>query len=139
MTKAAFEALNAKLAGAIRARVSSSNTAAQNVLLKAFSDPGHQRGRDEFRSTLARRYGTVRRIVAGYRGTALEPLPFNSGYFVAFATPNADRIRAELLETHGIGVVSIDDRWLRVAYSRVEESGLEELFARLFSVAEKFA
>jgi hypothetical protein len=52
---------------------------------------------------------------------------------------SAEALRKSLLDEKGIGVVSIQDRFLRVAFSGVEESGIEELFAEIASSAESLA
>ncbi len=56
--------------------------------------------------------------------------PFNSGYFmcVRLKTVNAESLRVHLLDKYGVGLISIDDENLRVAFSCVEESDIKELF-----------
>jgi predicted O-methyltransferase YrrM len=49
---------------------------------------------------------------------------------------SAEALRRKLLDEKGIGTVSIQDRYLRVAFSGVEEAGIEELFAEILSAAE---
>ena len=56
--------------------------------------------------------------------------PFNSGYFmcIRLKTVNAESLRVHLLDKYGVGLISIDDENLRVAFSCVEESDIKELF-----------
>jgi aspartate/methionine/tyrosine aminotransferase len=85
---------------------------------------------------LRERYRRSREILARLRGP-LEPLPFNSGYFLCFelSEGGAEALRLRLLHEHGIGTVSIQDRYLRVAYSTVDTERLEELYTTIYRVA----
>jgi len=59
----------------------------------------------------------------------LIPMPFNSGYFMSFRCDgfSAEALRKKLLNEKGIGTVSLMDRYLRVAFSSVEESDISDL------------
>ena len=61
---------------------------------------------------------------------AWEAYPFNSGYFmcVKLKEVNAEELRRHLLDRYGVGLISIGERNLRVAFSCVEEQDLPELF-----------
>jgi DNA-binding transcriptional MocR family regulator len=56
--------------------------------------------------------------------------PFNSGYFmcIRLKSVDAERLRVHLLDKYGVGLISIDDNKLRIAFSCVEESDIKELF-----------
>jgi hypothetical protein len=56
--------------------------------------------------------------------------PFNSGYFmcIRLKTVNAELLRCHLLEKYGVGLISIGDKDLRIAFSCLEESEIPELF-----------
>jgi len=56
--------------------------------------------------------------------------PFNSGYFmcIRLKSVDAERLRVHLLDKYGVGLISIDNENLRVAFSCVEESDIKELF-----------
>ena len=77
------------------------------------------------------KYRRVRDILAesGLPGN-LQVLPFNSGYFmcIRLKTVDAEKLRVHLLDNYGVGLISIDDKNLRVAFSCVEESDIQELF-----------
>ena len=47
-----------------------------------------------------------------------------------------EKIRQELLERHGIGVISLGNNDLRIAFSSVEEEQLPIIFERLFEVCK---
>jgi DNA-binding transcriptional MocR family regulator len=57
------------------------------------------------------------------------PMAFNSGYFMSFRCDgfSAEALRKKLLNEKGIGTVSLMDRYLRVAFSSVEESDISDL------------
>ncbi len=61
---------------------------------------------------------------------AWDVYPFNSGYFmcIRLKSVDAERLRVHLLDKYGVGLISIDDKNLRVAFSCVEESDIKELF-----------
>jgi aspartate/methionine/tyrosine aminotransferase len=139
LDEAGREALVKKLMGLIRSSVSSSSAPSQYLLLKALGAPGVEEQKARYRSILAARYARARAFLASRRSPAsISALPFNSGYFMSFECKglSAETLRKKLLDEKGIGTVSIQDRYLRVAFSGVEEAGIEELFAEIFSAAE---
>jgi aspartate/methionine/tyrosine aminotransferase len=135
----AREALAKKLMGLLRSSVSSSSAPAQYLLLKSLRAPGASEQKARYRGVLASRYARARDFLASRgRGARIEALPFNSGYFMSFDCGglSAEALRRKLLDEKGIGVVSIQDRYLRVAYSGVEEADIEALFEEILSAAE---
>jgi aspartate/methionine/tyrosine aminotransferase len=134
------EALSQKIMGAIRASVSNSSQPAQSLLLAAMRDPGYQAQKREAFTVLEGRYRKARELAA--RAPAgLRALPFNSGYFMTFelGRSEAERLRKALLQEHGVGTIALADRYLRVAYSSVDEERLEELYSSIFEAARKLA
>jgi aspartate/methionine/tyrosine aminotransferase len=87
---------------------------------------------------LRQRYRRSREILDSLNGP-LRVLPFNSGYFLCFDTAelSAERLRQKLLLEEGVGTISIQDRYLRVAYSSVDEERLEELYTTIMSAASE--
>ncbi len=132
-----YQALEQKVMGAIRSSVSSSSQLAQSLLLKAMQGPDYEREKREAFTVLAGRYRRARELAA--RAPApLKALPFNSGYFMTFALEDAgaEALRRSLLERR-VGAIAFGDRYLRVAYSSVEEERLEELYGLIFEEAKK--
>ena len=88
---------------------------------------------------LKRRYDAVRAFVDSRKSDVLEPLPFNSGYFMSFnvKTGNAEEIRKALLKEVGIGIIQIDKNTLRVAFSSIDEDKIESVYTSIYDVAEK--
>ena len=74
-------------------------------------------------------------------GLSLKPLPFNSGYFMSFTFTggSAEELRVKLLEEKGIGTISIQDTYLRIAYSSIDEADLFELYTEVFKTADEIA
>jgi len=137
-----YNALNWKLTGAIRSSLSSASRPAQSLLLHALQQEGFEKEKSVLDATLEKRYRKLRGIVEAHAGSGpLRALPFNSGYFMSFelTTGSAEDLRKKLLLDEGIGIISIKDRYIRVAYSSVDEENLEDLMTRIFRVAEKLA
>ncbi|MCR5613407.1 aminotransferase class I/II-fold pyridoxal phosphate-dependent enzyme [Treponema sp.] len=139
MTEEQYTALVTKLMGVIRSSVSCSSTPPQSLLLRAMKDPETDKQKLEYRKILEERYNVVRKFVDTHTNSVLEALPFNSGYFMSFAVKgkNAEDLRKKLLNDYGIGVVSIDSKTLRVAFSSIEKEKLESVYETIFKAAEE--
>ena len=138
-TDAQYDALVKKLMGVIRSSVSCAATPSQNIILKSFKDKNNESEKQEFRSILEKRYKKVRAFVDSHTSNALTPLPFNSGYFMAFHTNgiDAEALRLKLLSEKGIGVISIDESTLRVAFSSIDEEKIEEVYSKIYEAADE--
>jgi aspartate/methionine/tyrosine aminotransferase len=133
-----YEALVKKLMGIIRSSVSNSSAPAQGLILKSFDAPGAAEQKGRLRGLLEARYKRARNFLSSRPlPTCLRPLPFNSGYFMSFECVglSAEALRKKLLDEKGIGTVSIQDRYLRIAFSSVEAEDIEELFAEVVASA----
>jgi aspartate/methionine/tyrosine aminotransferase len=138
LTDAHYDALTRKLMGALRSTISNSSMLAQNLILHSLVDPQRAAQKAEAAKLLRERYTTARSILARKKSTALEPLPFNSGYFMSFhlLRGTAEDLRKALLAS-GVGTISINESCLRVALSSVDVEKLEELFDLIYSTADK--
>lgn len=140
-TKEQYQALVTKLMGTIRSSVSCSSTPPQSFLLRAMTDESEEFEAEklEYRAVLEERYAKVRAFVNSHSSTALEPLPFNSGYFMSFAVKgkDAEELRKKLLHECGIGTISIDSRTLRVAFSSLEAEQIDEVYATIYKAADE--
>ena len=138
LTDAQFSALTTKFMAAIRSSVSCSSTVSQSLVLKALADEEHNKQKVELRAMLKRRYDAVRAFLNTHTSKVLEPLPFNSGYFMSFnvKTGNAEEIRKKLLAEKGIGIIQIDANTLRVAFSSIDEDKIEKVYSEIYNVAE---
>jgi aspartate/methionine/tyrosine aminotransferase len=134
----AYEALEKKTGGCIRATVSNSPNLSQALVLQAMADPGYKAQKAEKFAVLARRAAKVREILAEPRFEAVwRPYPFNSGYFmcVRLNKLDAEEYRVRLLNDCGVGVISTTSTDIRVAVSCVDEADLPDLFEVMLKCA----
>ncbi len=141
MSDEVYDALIKKLMGLIRSSVSCSSTPQQSILLHAFQDPNLEAEKKELRDILEKRYRIVRNFVDSHSCKALEPMPFNSGYFMSFHTVgvNAEELRQKILKEKGIGTIAIDESTLRVAFSSLDEDKIEVVYSTVYACAEELA
>jgi aspartate/methionine/tyrosine aminotransferase len=135
---AGYDALVKKLMGAIRSSVSCSNTPAQFLMLKTQADPRTAGEKAHHRELLRKRYAQVKAFLAANPvHPKLEPLPFNSGYFMSFRCRglSAETLRKALLADHGIGAIALGDKYLRLAFASVDEERIQEIYKTVFDTA----
>jgi aspartate/methionine/tyrosine aminotransferase len=134
-----YEALIKKLMGAIRSSVSCANTSAQYLMLKAMEDPRTPGEKDKYRAILQRRYNLVKDLVTAHANhPVLQPLPSNSGYFMSFhCTVDAEALRQELLNKHGIGIIALGEHCIRVAFSSIDEEKITPVYQKIYETATK--
>jgi aspartate/methionine/tyrosine aminotransferase len=139
LTDEQYDALVKKLMGIIRSSVSCSSTPSQSLMLHAFDDPALEEQKSYFRRLLEKRYHIVRTFVDTHSSNALEPLPFNSGYFMSFRTNgvDAEALRSRLLTEKGIGTISIDSNTLRIAFSSIDDEKINSVYTDIYEVAEQ--
>lgn len=138
MNKQHYEALEKKLMGIIRSSISSSPSLTQYILLNAIEHPAYAEQKEAFKGILEKRYKKLRTFLSSHPcPDTLRVLPFNSGYFMCFECRgiNAETLRLHLLNAYGIGTISIQDMWLRVAFSSVNEEHIEDLYSHIFKAA----
>ncbi len=131
-----YNALGRKLMGAVRSSVSNSNHLGQSLLIRALESDTFQDELKRSFDTMQIRYRKVRELV---RDSKLRALPFNSGYFMTFILEGGgtEALRQTLLNDYGIGTISIQDQYLRVAYSSVDVDRLEELYNAIYEAADR--
>ena len=136
------DALVKKLMGITRSSVSSSSGLAQHLLLKALKYPGYEDQKTRYRKILEGRYKAMKTYLASHKlPGSIVPLPFNSGYFMSFECVgiSAEKLRLELLDKLGIGTISMQDKYLRVAFSSVEEEHVAPLLDAIASTAQSLS
>ena len=138
LSDAQYTALVTKFMSAIRSSVSCSSTPSQSLVMHALKDEAHNKQKIECRNMLKRRYDLVRKFVNTHTSKVLEPLPFNSGYFMSFHvnTGKAEEIRKALLKNEGIGIIQIDPYTLRVAFSSIDEDKIDSVYTSIYNVAD---
>ncbi len=134
----AYEALEKKTGGCIRATISNSPNISQQLVLKAMADPGYRAQKEEKFAVLQRRAAKVREVLAEHRfSEAWKPYPFNSGYFmcVRLNELDAEAYRVRLLHEYGVGVISLGETDVRIAFSCVDEADIADLFDVMLTCA----
>jgi DNA-binding transcriptional MocR family regulator len=88
---------------------------------------------------IAKRYHHLKQILKAYGSNPnLQVLPFNSGYFMSFACAgNAETLRLYLLDKYEVGTISIQSKYLRLAFSSIDIEQLEDLIAIVYKAAEE--
>ena len=124
-------ALERKLMGAIRAGISNCTSLSQSIVLSALRAPSIGAERREKLEILKARAARVREVVyrAKYR-PLWDVYPFNAGYFMCIRVKgvDAEKLRLQLLEKYGVGVISMGATDIRVAFSCLEIGQIEPLF-----------
>jgi aspartate/methionine/tyrosine aminotransferase len=139
LNEAHYDALIKKLMGAIRSTVSCSNTPAQYLMLKTSKDSRTAKEKAQNFSALKQRYEAVKQFIASNElPPALAPLPFNSGYFMSFRCMGiqAEDLRQELLNKHGIGTIAIGKNYLRVAFSSIDLDLIPLVYKTIYETAK---
>jgi aspartate/methionine/tyrosine aminotransferase len=137
--EALYQALEKKVAGAIRSAVSNCSHPSQSVLVKALSSETIMAERKQKKGILEERANCVHKVLGTPENAKYwEPYPFNAGYFMCLRLKglDAETFRKHLLEKYGVGVIADGERDIRVAFSAVEASELEDLFAQMGAAAK---
>ncbi len=133
--KDAYDALEKKTAGAVRGTISNSPHLSQSIILGSLNSENYQTEKEEKFRIMRNRANRVKEVLTEEKyGDAWEVYPFNSGYFMCLRlkTGNAEELRLHLLNTYGVGVISLGKTDIRVAFSCVEEDNIPELFDIIF-------
>lgn len=134
-----YAALENKTMGAIRATISMASRPAQAMLIRAMQKPTYRDEKAAAVRLVEEKYRRVKQVMSARPAPpALEPLPFNSGYFMCFRLKRgtAEQLRQKLLDEESIGTIAMDERLLRIAFSAVDPDQIEELFATVYRVSQ---
>ncbi|HAK44509.1 MAG TPA: hypothetical protein DCO79_01120 [Spirochaeta sp.] len=138
MSAEEYKVLETKVAASIRCSISNCSKPAQSLLLKAMQDPNYSSEKAAYEVELKERYLKIKGILAEHENDpVLDPLTFNSGYFMSYKLKkgSAEVLRKKLLEEDGIGTISIQDKYLRVAFSAVDIENIDDLYAKIYKAA----
>jgi aspartate/methionine/tyrosine aminotransferase len=129
-------ALESKIRGLIRAGIGSPPALSQMVLLQALRKDDIRQEIAVVVGVMAERYRVLRAELESseHEHGAFRVLPFNSGVFALVELPEgveADAVRRHLLDHEDVGLVSIGERYLRIAFCSLEAEAVPELVARL--------
>lgn len=133
--EAIYNSLEKKTTGAIRGGISNSPHLSQTLVLKALESEEFTKEKKEKYEVLKARALKVKEVLQDDKyKSAWTFYPFNSGYFMCLKlkTVNAETLRQHLLNQYGVGVISIGDTDIRVAFSCIEVGDLPELFDLIY-------
>ncbi|MCF8565423.1 aminotransferase class I/II-fold pyridoxal phosphate-dependent enzyme [Alicyclobacillus tolerans] len=137
-----LSALEQKTSGLIRSTISSGAHPSQTFVLHALNSPEFESQKMEKFRILKGRANRVKELLnSGRYDDAWDYYPFNSGYFMCLKLKRvgAEQLRVHLLENYGIGTIALGRTDLRIAFSCIEEGGLEELFDTIHQAASTLA
>jgi aspartate/methionine/tyrosine aminotransferase len=132
---AVYDALERKTAGSIRGSISN----ASHLGLKSMKSKNFIKEKEEKFKVLKKRAERIKEVLSDSRyKDAWDVYPFNSGYFmcIRLKSVDAETLRRHLLEKYGVGLISMGERDLRIAFSSLEESDILELFNIIFQGVE---
>lgn len=132
---AVLNALENKTLGCIRGTISSASHPAQTFILNALQSSEFHAQRNEKFELLKKRACRVKQVLDhGDYNDAWDYYPFNSGYFMCLKLKGvkAEALRLHLLEQYGVGVISLGESDVRIAFSCVEEQELKQLFDLIY-------
>ena len=140
----AAAALESKVKCLLRATVGSPVATTQMMLLRALETNGVDRQLEEIRSRLTRRCRTLREALDRVESPLLRAMAFNSGCFALLELASglgmsANEVRRHLLDTEDTGLISIEPRYLRIAFCSVETERIEQLVQRIARGIEELA
>ena len=136
-----YNALEAKLSGAIRGNISNASNISQTLLINAYTDETYEAQKIEKYRILKKRYEKIREVLSAHAAdynTVFTALPFNSGYFMCVRIKNkdAESVRQLLLKKYGTGVIALGDL-IRIAFSSTPYSKIELLMSNIFWAAKE--
>jgi len=127
---AQLKALEDKAAGTVRATISNVTSSSQEILLSAYDSEGYESEKLEKYNTLKARYEKIKEVLAAHPeySESFTAMPFNSGYFMCVKINGAEleAVRKECLK-NSLGVIAISGL-IRIAFSSVPLSRIEDLF-----------
>ncbi len=135
-----FDALEKKTAGCIRGNISNASHLSQSITLKSLQSGAYAAEKKEKYEILKNKAARVKEVVYDPKyADTWDVYPFNSGYFmcIRLKNVNAEKLRVHLLDKYGVGLISIGDHDLRVAFSCIEEKDVQLLFDTILKGAEE--
>ena len=133
----ALDALEKKTGGCIRGNISNSSHLSQTLLLKSMEDSDYHALKQQKFDLLKKRALKMKEVLKDPKyQEGFDVYPFNSGYFMCIRLKgdiDAETLRLHLLDTYGVGLISIGKENLRVAFSCLEEGDVRVLFDIILS------
>jgi aspartate/methionine/tyrosine aminotransferase len=126
-----YDALEKKTAGCIRGNISNASHLGQSIVLKSMRHKNYPMEKEIKFKLLKARATKVKAVLSHPKyHTAWDVYPFNSGYFMCIRLKkgSAEALRVHLLENYGVGLISIGENNLRIAFSCIDEKDIPTLF-----------
>ena len=130
-----YDALERKTAGAVRGSISNSPHLSQSIILGSLNSENYEKEKEEKFAIMCKRATRVKEVLANKKYyEAWDVYPFNSGYFMCLRLKkvNAEELRLHLLNKYGVGVISLGETDIRIAFSCVEEEDIQDIFYIIF-------
>lgn len=141
-SKALYEALEAKTAGAVRGSISNACNLSQSLLMTAFNSESYMSEKTDKYRILSGRFRKVREILKTKKyNDFFTALPFNSGYFMCIRLKeglDGEKLRYLLLEKYDTGVIHLNNI-IRIAFSSVAEADIPALFENIYHACQELA
>lgn len=139
--KEVYAALENKTGGAVRATISNASNLSQSIILKAFEHRRYKKEKQKKYELLKHRFEEVEKVVRDQRYSHyFVPLPFNSGYFMCVKlneSLDAEKVRQILLDEYSTGVIMFGRHTIRIAFSSLKTSQIDQLFNNLYEACDK--
>jgi aspartate/methionine/tyrosine aminotransferase len=129
--KPLLNALEKKVAGLIRGTISNCPNPSQTFVLYGLNHPDFEKERAEKYNIMKSRALKIKEVFhKNNYSDAFTYYPFNSGYFMCLKLNDidAEELRVLLLNNYGVGTISVNKTDLRIAFSCMEVSDIEDLF-----------
>jgi aspartate/methionine/tyrosine aminotransferase len=134
-----YEALENKTAGAVRGNISNISHLSQSALLAVYSHKNYGSSKQKKFDILKSRYTKLKNtIYLPKYSEYIEPLPFNSGYFMCVRLKkglDAEQVRVHMLNKYSTGVIVFGDV-IRLAFSSVPQSAIPDLIDNLYNACK---
>ncbi len=134
-TTTLYEALENKTAGAIRGNISNISHLSQSLLQTVYTHESYHAMKQQKYEILKSRYEILKETLKKPEYLEhIEPLPFNSGYFMCVRLRkglDAEKLRLHLLEKYSTGVI-VFGNVIRLAFSAVPKTKIPELINNLY-------
>ncbi|MCU0598348.1 MAG: aminotransferase class I/II-fold pyridoxal phosphate-dependent enzyme [Desulfobacterales bacterium] len=126
-----YDALERKTAGCVRGNISNACHLSQRLVYESMMSKSYMAEKEDKYKILESRAKKVKAVLKNPKyAEAWDVYPFNSGYFmcVRLKSVKSETLRKHVLEKYGVGVIALGDADIRVAFSSIEESDVQELF-----------
>ena len=130
-----YDALERKTAGAVRGSISNSPHLSQSIILGSLNSENYEKEKEDKFAIMCKRAARVKEVLANNKYyEAWDVYPFNSGYFMCLRLKkgDAEELRLHLLNKYGVGVISLGNKDIRIAFSCVEEEDIQDIFDIIF-------